>query len=147
MYMRRTFVMLIDITRGPRLVGLDDYNSMCSHCSRTQTDKWRMLANAEFVTITQFGQIKRDWTEQKLQEKKKKRLEERINKLAQPPRRCAFCGDILESTRRKFCPPPKTCKSRASYERDFKSLGLYRGPNRIEQLRKWLVNSRREPSI
>src|SRR5260370_26285394 len=57
-----------------------------------------------------------------------------------------FCGDILESRRRKYCPAPKHCKSRATYERTFRSLGLWRGPNRIEQLKKWLLTSRRDPT-
>jgi len=144
MHMRRRFVVLIDAA-GPRLVRLNYYNQMCERCPRTQTDKWNMLANAQIVSTTQFVEIRREWMQERLRERDKQRQQQLQRKQVIP--RCVFCGDILESRRRKYCPAPKHCKSRATYEKTFKSLGLWRGPNRIEQLKKWLLNSRGEPSI
>ena len=144
MHMRRRFVVLIDAA-GPRLVRLNYYNQMCERCPRTQTDKWNMLANAQIVSTTQFVEIRREWMQERLRERDKQRQQQLQRKQVIP--RCVFCGDILESRRRKYCPAPKHCKSRATYERTFRSLGLWRGPNRIEQLKKWLLNSRGEPSI
>jgi len=138
MHMRRRFVVLIDAA-GPRLVRLNYYNQMCERCPRTQTDKWNMLANAQIVTTTQFVEFRREWMQERLRERDKQRQQQLQRKQVIP--RCIFCGDILESRRRKYCPAPKHCKSRATYERTFRSLGLWRGPNRIEQLKKWFLTS------
>src|SRR5258708_818103 len=86
-----------------------------------------------------FVEIRREWMQERLRERDKQRQQQLQRKQVIP--RCVFCGDILESRRRKYCPAPKHCKSRATYERTFRSLGLWRGPNRIEQLKKWLLNS------
>jgi hypothetical protein len=143
-HMRRRFVALIDAA-GPRLVRLNDYNQMCERCPRTQTDKWNMLANAQIVSTTQYVEIRREWMQERLRDRNKQRHQQLQRKQVIP--RCVFCGDILESRRRKYCPAPKHCKSRATYEKTFRSLGLWRGPNRIEQLKKCLLDSLGEPSI